>query len=62
MKLGRGNKIVENNKNRRQVEKSKKKRSVEYSTVGCKVVVAFIHHLQNVQKGQCIMKRYNLHK
>jgi hypothetical protein len=42
MKLGRGNKIVENNRNRKQVEKSKKKRSVEYSIVGYKVVVAFI--------------------
>jgi hypothetical protein len=42
MKAGGGNGIVEENKSKRRVEKSKKKRSVEYSVVGYKVTVASI--------------------
>ncbi len=42
MKVGGGSKIVEKNNNRKGVEKSKEKRCVEYSIVGCKVVAAFI--------------------
>jgi hypothetical protein len=41
MKVGGQSGIVENNLSKRGVEKSKK-RNVEYSVVGCKVVVAFI--------------------
>jgi len=40
MKVG-GSKIVENNRSRRGVEKSRKT-SVEYSTVGYKVITTFI--------------------
>jgi hypothetical protein len=40
-KVGRGSKIVEKNRSRRGVEKSRE-RSVEYSTVGCKVAITFI--------------------
>ncbi len=42
MKTRGGSGIVEKNKNRIGVEKSKTWRHVEYSTVGYKVVVAFI--------------------
>jgi hypothetical protein len=41
MKARKGRGIVENNRSKRGVEKSKE-RSVEYSVVGFKVVVAFI--------------------
>jgi hypothetical protein len=41
MKVGGGNKIVEKNRSKRRIEKSKE-RSVEYLTVGCKVTTAFI--------------------
>jgi hypothetical protein len=41
MKVGGENGIFENNLSKRGVEKSKK-RNVEYSAVGCKVIVAFI--------------------
>jgi hypothetical protein len=40
-KVGGGSRIVDNNISKRGVEKSKKK-NVEYSAIGCKVVVAFI--------------------
>ncbi len=42
MKVGGGSGIVEKNKSRRRVEKSREKRCVEYSTVGCKVAFTFI--------------------
>jgi Uri superfamily endonuclease len=42
MKIGGGSGIVEKNKNKRGVEKSKKRRHVEYLAIRCKVVVAFI--------------------
>jgi hypothetical protein len=42
MKVGRGNGIVEKNKSRRGVENSRERRLVEYSTIGCKVIVVFI--------------------
>jgi hypothetical protein len=41
MKVGGGSILVEKNKSRKGVEKNIK-RSVEYSIVGCKVVIAFI--------------------
>jgi hypothetical protein len=41
MKVVGGNRIVEKNRNKRGVEKSRE-RSVEYSIVGCKVAIAFI--------------------
>ncbi len=37
-----GTKTVENNRNRRGVEKSIERRHVEYSIGGCKVTTAFI--------------------
>jgi uncharacterized membrane protein len=37
----RGSKIVENNKSRKRVEKSRE-RSVEYLAISCKVAIAFI--------------------
>jgi len=40
-KVGGGSEIAENNRNRRGVEKSRK-RNVEYSTIGCKIATAFI--------------------
>jgi hypothetical protein len=42
MKVGGGSKIVEKNKSRKGVEKNRKIRCVEYSTVGYKVVTTFI--------------------
>jgi hypothetical protein len=42
MKVGERSKIVEKNKSKRGVEKSRERTNVEYSIVGCKVVVAFI--------------------
>jgi hypothetical protein len=42
MKVGKGNKIVEKNRSRRGIEKSRERTNVEYSTVGCKVIVTFI--------------------
>jgi hypothetical protein len=60
MKAGGGSGIVEMNKSRRRVEK-RRKRNVEYSIVGYKVVASFII-FKNVQKGRHIMKRCNLHK
>jgi hypothetical protein len=42
MKVRGGSGIVEKNRSRKGVEKSTKRRSVEYSTVVCKVVAAFI--------------------
>jgi len=42
MKAKRGSSIVENNKSRRGVEKSKKRRNVEFSIVSYKVATAFI--------------------
>jgi hypothetical protein len=42
MKIRGGNGIVEKNKSRRTIEKNKERRHVEYSAVGCAVVVAFI--------------------
>jgi hypothetical protein len=42
MKVGRRSKIVEKNRSRRGVAKSSEKRCVEYSTIGCDVVIAFI--------------------
>jgi len=42
MKAGGGNGIVEKNKSRRGVENNRKRRLVEYSTVGYKVVATFI--------------------
>jgi hypothetical protein len=41
MKARGGSKIVEMNKNKRQIERSKE-RSVEYSIIGYKVTIAFI--------------------
>jgi hypothetical protein len=41
MEPGGGNKIVEKNRSRRGVENNRK-RNVEYSAVGCKVVATFI--------------------
>jgi hypothetical protein len=41
MKAGGGSGIVEMNKSRRRVEK-RRKRSVEYSIVGYKVIASFI--------------------
>ncbi len=40
-KARRGTRIVENNKSRRGVEKSRERKNVEYLVVGYKVVVAF---------------------
>ncbi len=42
MKARGGSKIVEMNKSRRQIEKSKERRSVQYSIIGYKVTIAFI--------------------
>jgi len=42
MKTRGGNGIVEKNKSRRTIENNIKRRLVEYSTIGCKVVTAFI--------------------
>jgi hypothetical protein len=42
MKTKKESGIVENNKSRRQVKKSRKGRHVEYLVVGCKVIVAYI--------------------
>ncbi len=42
MKVGGGSGIIEKNKNRKGVEKSRERRSVEYSIVGYKVITAFI--------------------
>jgi hypothetical protein len=57
-----GSGIVEKNKNKWGVEKSKTWRCVEYSTIGYRGCHHIHHHLQNVQKGRHIMRRYNLHK
>jgi hypothetical protein len=45
-----GSGIIENNKNRRGVEKNKKRRCVEYLAVGCKVVSAFIIIIEMCRK------------
>jgi hypothetical protein len=42
MKVGGGSRIVKNNTSRKGVEKNRERRSVEYSTVGCKVIDVFI--------------------
>jgi hypothetical protein len=42
MKVGVRNGIVEKNKSRKAVEKSTKRRRVEYLAIGCEVVVTFI--------------------
>jgi hypothetical protein len=42
MKARRGSRIIGKNKSKRGVEKSIKRRHAEYSTVGYKVVTAFI--------------------
>jgi hypothetical protein len=42
MKAKGGRRIIEKNRSRRGVEKSKERMSVEYLTIGCKVVAAFI--------------------
>jgi hypothetical protein len=42
MKVGKGSEIIEKNKSRRGVKKSRERRHVEYLVVGCKVIVAFI--------------------
>jgi hypothetical protein len=42
MKARGGSRIVEKNKSRKGVEKSTQRRRVEYSTIGCKVIIAFI--------------------
>jgi hypothetical protein len=42
MKVGKGSNIIEKNKSRRGVEKSKEKMTVEYSAIGCKVTATFI--------------------
>jgi hypothetical protein len=42
MKVGGGSKIVEKNRSKRGVEKSKERRCVEYSIIGCKVVATFM--------------------
>jgi hypothetical protein len=42
MKVGGRSKIIEKNKSRRGVEKSRERRCVEYSTIGCKVVATVI--------------------
>jgi hypothetical protein len=39
MKVGGGSGIVEKNKSRRGVEKSRVRRCVEYSTVGCRLLL-----------------------
>jgi hypothetical protein len=41
MKGSGGSKIVENNRNRRGIEKNRE-RNVEYLAIGCKVIIAFI--------------------
>jgi len=62
VKVGAGSKIVKKNKSRRVVEKSKKKKCFEYSTIGCKVVATFIIIFEKSRKGKHIMKRCNLRK
>jgi len=42
MNLRGGSKIVENNRSRRGVEKSRVRRNVEYPTIGYKVVATVI--------------------
>jgi hypothetical protein len=42
MKARGGSRIVEKNRSRRGVKKSKEKRCIEYSAIGYKVIVAFI--------------------
>jgi hypothetical protein len=42
MKARGGSKIIEKNKCKIRVDKSRKRRHVEYSTISCKVVVTFI--------------------
>jgi hypothetical protein len=42
MKARKGSIIVENNRSRISIEKNKKRRHVEYSTIGYEVVSAFI--------------------
>jgi hypothetical protein len=51
MKVGGGSGIVEKNKSKKGVEKSKKRRRVEYLAVDCKVVATFI-----IIFGMCIRK------
>jgi hypothetical protein len=42
MKATRGSKFIKMNRSRRAIEKSIKRRCVEYSTIGCEVVATFI--------------------
>jgi len=42
VKKGGGSGIVEKNKSSRTIENNIKRRLVEYSTIGCKIVTAFI--------------------
>jgi len=42
MKVGGGSGIVKKNRSKRRIEKSRERRNVEYSTIGCKVAIAFI--------------------
>jgi hypothetical protein len=42
MKSRGGSRIVENNKSRRGIEKSRERRSVEYLAINCKVIATFI--------------------
>jgi len=42
MKARKGSIIVEKNRSRITIEKNKEIRHVEYSTIGCEVVLAFI--------------------
>jgi hypothetical protein len=51
MKARGGSGIIEKNRSRRRVEKSKERRSVEYIVVAYKVAI---------QKGRHIMRRYSL--
>ncbi len=51
MKARKGSIIVEKNRSRITIEKNKERRHVEYSTIGCKVVLAFI-----IIFGMCKMK------
>jgi hypothetical protein len=42
VKKGGGSGIVEKNKSSRTIENNIKRRLVEYSTIGCEVITAFI--------------------
>jgi hypothetical protein len=51
MKARGGSRIIEKNISIKGVEKNKKRRSVEYLVVGCKVVVVFIIIFEMCKKG-----------